>query len=84
MAQAKRGPKAKPKDVEQVVESNVFKPVSPLSVQEMINNDKRQDRVWHLASDMLLQKAKLASALTPQAISEVARWAKQLDWELNG
>lgn len=79
MAQAKRGPKAKPKDVEQIESTMAY-----VHVGKSYDERMREENKWRLASDLLIQKAKLASPLTPTAIVEIANWAKRLDEELYG
>ena len=80
MAQAKRGPKAKPKVVEQEIEF-------PTLQEQLLGNNwpsHREQRVWELSRDLLLNRARTASPITPVAIVELAGWAKLLDKEIGG
>lgn len=79
MPQVKRGPKAKPKVAEPVMYAD---PVN--DGKESFSSENRSYRMWALAGDLLLQKAKLASSITPAAIAEIANQVKALDRELNG
>lgn len=80
MAQTQRRSKAKSKVVEQEVSDN---PSTSLSGQ-MPWPDYHEQRVWELSRDLLLNRARTASPITPVAIVELAGWAKLLDKEIGG
>lgn len=98
MPQAKRGPKAKPKDVKPVVvinePYNVEFQESPFiedntrklwnSFQPVGNLMDRTSRVWDLASEIILTKVQSGGKVTNDGILEILEWAKLLDRELYG
>jgi hypothetical protein len=85
MAQAKRGPKAKPKAVEPVIDDRPYLPAgySKEGAAERWPT-YREQRIWELSRDLLLSKARNAGPIYPAGIVELVEQAKLLDREVGG